>query len=131
MNTNLYLVLMYTHIITVVPCIFLGAYLFIKSKGNPHHKLVGKIYMTLMLVTAVISLCLPARVGPQFLNHFGFIHVFSVLTIQAIPTAIIAIKKGNVRKHKRKLVSLYIGAIVIAGSFTLAPGRFLHELFFN
>ncbi|MFT5306278.1 MAG: putative membrane protein, partial [Chitinophagales bacterium] len=45
--------------------------------------------------------------------------------------AIIAIKKGDVKKHKWKMVLLYFGAIVIAGGFTLMPGRFLHQLFFG
>lgn len=131
MDNSTYLILMYAHIITVVPCIFIGAYLFLRSKGTAHHKLIGKIYMTLMFTTALLSLFLPAKVGPQFLSHFGFIHLFSVLTIYSVPTSIIAIKKGNVRKHKAKLVRLYIGAIVIAGGFTLAPGRYMHELFFG
>jgi uncharacterized membrane protein len=84
-----------------------------------------------MLITASISLFMPAAVGPQFLGHFGFIHLFSLLTLYSIPTAILAIKRGNVRKHKIKLTLLYVGAIVIAGGFTFAPGRYMHELFFG
>jgi uncharacterized membrane protein len=48
-----------------------------------------------------------------------------------VPTAYLAIKKGNVKAHKRKMILLYFGAIVIAGAFTLAPGRYLNEVFFN
>lgn len=131
MSDSTYLLLMYSHIVTVVPCIFLGAYLFIRSKGTPGHRFIGKIYMSLMLITASITLFMPAAVGPQFLGHFGFIHLFSILTLYSIPTAILAIKRGNVRKHKIKLTLLYIGAIVIAGGFTFAPGRYMHELFFG
>lgn len=127
----MYLFLMYSHIVTVVPCIFLGAYLFMRSKGTAGHKLLGKLYMILMLITASISLFMPANVGPQFLGHFGFIHAFSFLTLYSIPTAVLAIKRGDVRKHKIKLVILYLGAIVIAGGFTLAPGRYMNELFFG
>ncbi|MDP5076963.1 MAG: DUF2306 domain-containing protein [Nonlabens sp.] len=131
MSNSTYLFLMYSHIVTVAPCIFLGAYLFIRSKGTPGHRFIGKIYMSLMLITASITLFMPAAVGPQFLGHFGFIHLFSILTLYSIPTAILAIKRGNVRKHKIKLTLLYIGAIVIAGGFTFAPGRYMHELFFG
>jgi uncharacterized membrane protein len=131
MSNDMYLFLMYSHIVTVVPCIFLGAYLFMRSKGTAGHKLLGKLYMILMLITASISLFMPANVGPQFLGHFGFIHAFSFLTLYSIPTAVLAIKRGDVRKHKIKLVILYLGAIVIAGGFTLAPGRYMNELFFG
>nr|WP_238566565.1 DUF2306 domain-containing protein [Nonlabens ulvanivorans] len=84
-----------------------------------------------MMITAIASLFLPALVGPQLLNHFGWIHLFSFLTLYSIPTALIAIKKGNVRKHKIKMIMLYVGAIMIAGGFTLVPGRYLHGVFFG
>ncbi len=126
-----YDILMFSHLVTVVPCIFLGAYLLLVTKGTPIHRLLGKIYMVLMLITACISLFMPALVGPQFFNHFGWIHLFSFLTLWTVPTAYTAIRKGNVKSHQRKMVLLYIGAIMIAGGFTLAPGRYLHELFFS
>ncbi|QWX85717.1 DUF2306 domain-containing protein [Cellulophaga sp. HaHaR_3_176] len=121
---------MFTHLITVTPCLFIGAYLLLFSKGTPKHRLIGKIYLSLMFFTAIVSLFIPAHVGSQFLNHFGWIHLFSLLTIYSVPTSILAIKKGNIRVHKFKMVSLYFGALIIAGGFTLAPGRYLHSVFF-
>jgi len=126
-----YDLLMYAHLTTVVPCVFLGAYVLLAKKGTSVHRFLGKIYMVLMLITAFITLFMPALVGPQFLDHFGWIHLFSFLTIYTVPTAYTAIRKGNVRAHKRKMVLLYIGAILIAGGFTFAPGRYLNELFFG
>jgi uncharacterized membrane protein len=123
--------LMYAHLITVIPCVFIGAYLLLVKKGTGIHRKLGRIYMILMLITAVITLFMPAAVGPQFLNHFGWIHLFSFLTLWTVPTAYTAIKKGNVRTHKRKMILLYFGAIIIAGGFTFAPGRYLHEVFFG
>jgi uncharacterized membrane protein len=87
--------------------------------------------MILMLITALITLFMPVAVGAQLLNHFGWIHLFSFLTLWTVPTAYTAIKRGNVKAHKRKMVLLYVGAIMIAGGFTLAPGRYLHGLFFE
>ncbi|MBT29093.1 MAG: hypothetical protein CMO01_05460 [Thalassobius sp.] len=123
--------LMYVHLVTVVPCIFIGAFLLFSKKGQAIHRNWGKVYMALMIFTAFVSLWMPARVGGNILGHFGWIHVFSLLTIYTVPTAILAIKKGDVKSHKRKMIILYVGAIVIAGGFTLAPGRYLHEVFFN
>ena len=127
----MYDILMFSHLATVVPCIILGAALIFMAKGTSWHYRLGRWYMILMLVTAVITLFMPADVGPQLFNHFGWIHLFSFLTIWTIPTAYSAIKKGNVKAHKRKMVLLYLGAIGIAGGFTLAPGRYLHEFFFG
>lgn len=122
---------MFAHLITVVPCFFIGAYLLSVKKGTKIHRKLGKVYMILMFTTAIITLFMPALVGPQFLNHFGWIHLFSFLTLYSVPTAIIAIKKGQIKRHKLKMILLYIGAIIIAGGFTFSPGRYLHHVFFG
>ena len=123
--------LMNLHLITVVPCFIIGTLLLIIKKGTPIHKGFGRVYMVLMLFTACVTLFMPADVGPQFLNHFGWIHSFSFLTIYTVPTAYLAIKKGNVKVHKRKMILLYFGAIILAGGFTFVPGRYLHNVFFG
>jgi uncharacterized membrane protein len=87
--------------------------------------------MVSMLITATVSLFMPAMVGPQVLGHFGWIHLFSFLTLWSVPTAYIAIKKGQVKKHKIKMILLYIGALMIAGGFTFVPGRYMYEVFFG
>lgn len=122
--------LMYVHLLTVVPCIFLGAYLLLAKKGGKIHRKLGMGYMVLMVITAILALFMEARVGPKWLDHFGYIHLFSILVLWTVPTALIQVKKGNIKSHQRKMVLLYLGAIVIAGGFTLAPGRYLNELFF-
>lgn len=126
-----YKTLLMMHLATVVPCIFIGAILLVVKKGTRFHIYVGRIYMILMLITVIITLIMPAEVGPTVFNHFGYIHGFSFLTLYTIPSAYFAIKKGNVKSHKRKMILLYFGAIIIAGGFTLMPGRYLHHLFFG
>lgn len=123
--------LMFAHLYTVVPCFFIGTILLLISKGTSLHKILGRIYMPLMLITAFITLFIPAQVGPQLIFHFGWIHSFSFLTLYTVPTAYLAIKKGNIKSHRRKMILLYFGAIIIAGGFTLAPGRYLYNLFFG
>jgi uncharacterized membrane protein len=129
--STLYYTLMYIHLVTVIPCVFVGAYLLLFSKGTKWHRSLGKYYMISMVITAVVSLFMPAMVGPQFLGHFGWIHLFSFLTLWSVPTAYIAIRKGQVKKHKIKMILLYIGALMIAGGFTFVPGRYMYEVFFG
>jgi uncharacterized membrane protein len=121
---------MYLHLLTVIPCFIIGTLLLLIKKGTKTHKIFGRVYMILMLFTAIVTLFMPADVGPTIFNHFGWIHSFSFLTIYTVPTAYFAIKKGNVKVHKRKMILLYFGAIIIAGGFTFVPGRYLHTLFF-
>ncbi|MGJ8745906.1 DUF2306 domain-containing protein [Polaribacter sp.] len=126
-----YINLMYLHLATVVPCFIIGTILLLIKKGTNTHKNFGRVYMILMLITAGITLFMPAEVGPRIFNHFGWIHSFSFLAIYTVPTAYLAIKKGNVKAHKRKMILLYFGAIIIAGGFTFTPGRYLYNLFFS
>ncbi len=123
--------LMFIHLATVVPCFFIGTFLLIIRKGTKIHISLGRIYMILMLFTAAVTLLMPAKVGSQIFNHFGYLHSFCLLTIYTVPTAYWAIKRGDVVSHKRKMILLYFGALVIAGGGTFFPGRYFYELFFG
>jgi len=101
------------------------------KKGSGQHKFLGRIYMVLMLFTAVVTLLMSAQVGPKLFDHFGPIHLLSVLVLYSVPSAYFAIKVGNIKKHKRAMIGLYVGGMLVAGGFTLVPGRFLGELVFG
>lgn len=126
-----YTQLAYFHLATVVPAFGIGAFQLLRRKGTPTHKFLGKVYMSLMLATALITLAMPAQVGPQFLQHFGFIHFFSLITLINIPIAYVAARRGNIRAHQAAMISLYVGGILIAGTLAFLPGRMLHEWLFG
>lgn len=125
-----YLQLSYLHLITIFPAFILGTYLLLSRKGSALHKQLGKIYMSLMLISAVITLFMTATIGPLFLGHFGYIHLFSVLVLYSVPSAYFAVRSGNIKRHKINMIALYVGGLLIAGSFTFAPGRMLHTWLF-
>ena len=126
-----YMQLTYLHLGSLVPAFVIGSYLLLNRKGTPGHKFLGKIYMGLMLFTAFITLFMEALVGPKFLNHFGFLHLLSLFVLYTVPTAYRAIRVGNIKLHKRKMVGLYVGALLVAGAFTLSPGRLIHTWLFG
>jgi uncharacterized membrane protein len=106
--------------------------LIFAKKGTQFHKTIGKVYMILMGLTGILTLFIPAQVGQRIFNHFGLLHLLSILTIYTVPKAWFAIKRGDVKTHKNSMIRLYVGGIIIAGSFAIfAPGRYLHTLFFN
>ena len=123
--------MMTLHLATVAPAAMLGTYLIFWAKGTATHRLLGKIYMILMLITALASLFIPAMVGPQFIDHFGWILMLSLLVLASVPRAYYAARKHNVVSHKFSMAGVYFGGILVAGGFTLAPGRYLNQLFFG
>jgi uncharacterized membrane protein len=122
-----YIELVYLHLATILPAFIIGTYLLLKKKGTTAHRLLGKLYMLLMLSTAMITLLMPAELGPRLLGHFGFIHLFSFLVLYSVPSAYFAIKKGDLKRHRGNMIGLYVGGLLIAGSFALLPNRLLHE----
>jgi len=126
-----YLPLAYAHLTTIVPAFAIGTYLLIRHKGTPLHRLLGKIYMVLMLVTAIITLFMSAVVGPKLLNHFGFIHIFSFLVLYSVPQAYFAARRHDIKTHRGAMIGLYVGGLLIAGTFAFMPGRLLNTWLFH
>lgn len=123
--------LAYLHLASILPAFLIGTCLLLRRKGSPFHRALGRAYLLLMLATALTTLFMPARVGPSLLGHFGFIHLFSLLTLYAVPTAWRAAQQGDIATHRGNMIGLYVGGILIAGAFALMPGRLLHGWLFG
>jgi uncharacterized membrane protein len=126
-----YLELAYIHLATVVPAFFIGTYLLVRRKGTHRHRMLGRIYLSLMATTAVITLFMSAQLGPKFFGHFGYIHLLSLLVLVTVPTAYVAARTHNVSLHRRNMLGLYFGGLILAGGFAFAPGRLLHGWLFG
>jgi uncharacterized membrane protein len=59
------------------------------------------------------------------------IHLLSILTLTMLPLAIWFAHRHNVRAHKSTMIGIFSGALVIAGLFTLAPGRIIYTVVFG
>jgi uncharacterized membrane protein len=126
-----YLQLAYLHLATVLPAFLIGSFLLFRRKGTPNHRALGHVYMALMLATATVALFMPAMIGPTILHHFGFIHLLCALTIYAVAEAYFAVRRGDIKTHRRAMVRPYVGALLIAGAFTLTPVRLLNDWLFG
>lgn len=123
--------LTFIHLSTIAPAFFIGTYIMFTKKGTSQHRLLDRIYMVLMLFTALVTLFMSAQAGPVLFNHFGVIHLLSALVLYTVPSAYFAIKAGDVKAHQSAMVGLYTGGMLVAGGFTLAPGRLIGNLVFG
>ena len=121
----------YLHLASILPAFAIGTFMLFKHKGSPLHKIIGRIYLLLMLMTGFTTLFMSAKVGPSFFGHFGFIHLFSLLIFYSVPAAYFAARRGNIKAHSMNMVGLYVGGILISGAFVFVPGRMLHEFLFQ
>ena len=120
----------YIHLTIIIAAFFLGTVLMLMRKGSPLHKMLGRSYLVLMLATGCITLLMSAKVGPTLLGHFGFIHLLSLYTLYLAPSAYVAARRGNISSHKMHMIGLYVGGILVAGTFAFMPGRMLHGFLF-
>lgn len=116
------------HVTSAVFALLLGATLLIGRKGTGPHRLLGRIWIVMMVITALSSFFI------QSLSlYFGFspIHILSVFTLIGSWQAVAAARAGRIAEHRRHVGNLYSFALLTAGAFTLLPGRLMHKLLFG
>lgn len=119
--------LVFFHLLTALAALIVGGLVLARRKGTGSHKALGWTWVTLMGSTAIAS---------AFIRDYGMpnlagitpIHAFTVLTVVKLPVGIWHIRHGNVQAHRSAMRGLHLGACVLAGVFTLLPGRFLGTL---
>lgn len=117
------------HVATVIPAAIVGAYLLAsRNKGTPTHRLLGRIWLVLMVLTSVCSFFIHEL---NVWAGFSPIHLLSVLTIAGCFQAYRMARRGRIKSHQRVVQQVYFGGIIIAGGFTLLPGRIMYRVVFD
>lgn len=116
------------HVAAVLPAAVIGAYLLWAGKGTPVHRLLGKAWLGLMLITALSSFFIHEI---NLFRGFSPIHLLSVYVLVGCYLAYRSARAHRIVAHKRQVLGLYLGGIVGAGLFTLLPGRIMNELVFT
>ena len=116
------------HAFAAMAAFVLGVVQFAAPKGTLPHRTVGWIWVALMTVVAASSFWIHQirLVGP-----FSPIHLLSVFTLVMLPLAVWRAHTHRVVDHRWMMISIFTGALVIAGLFTLLPGRIMHHVIFG
>lgn len=112
------------HLATVIPAVPLGAYVLWRKKGDATHRLLGKLWVMLMVVTAIASFWIGEPGTGISGTGLSFIHIFSILVLVSVPLGIWSIRIGDVVGHQKAMQGMYIG-LIVAGLFSFIPGRIL------
>ena len=119
--------LVFFHLITAFAALILGSALLLRRKGSTSHRWLGWLWVVLMGSTALATAFIRDYRLPN-LAGFTPIHVFTLLVAVGLPRAIWFVKRGNIAGHRKQMKSIFVGGSVLAGIFTLLPGRFLGNL---
>ncbi len=91
------------------------------------HRAFGYAWVTLMLAAAVSALFIRDFRLPN-INGYTAIHLLIPVVFGLLVLAFWFLARGNIRGHRKTMQGLYIGACLVAGSFTLLPERYLGKL---
>jgi len=91
------------------------------------HRAFGYAWVTLMLVAAVSAIFIRDYRLPN-IEGFTPIHLLIPVTLGTLFAAFWFLLRGNINGHRKSMQRLYIGACLVAGAFTLLPGRYLGQL---
>ena len=132
--------IIYVHAFFALAAVPVGLYIFFKKKGTNQHRFIGRVWVSFLLIVSVTALFITSPMTDTIFNprFYSWIHLLIPYTIGALIYSIYSIrqcKKTRLEKHKnahmRSMIGLYFGALVVAGAFTLMPGRIFHEILFG
>jgi uncharacterized membrane protein len=113
------------HIAAASLALIIGVVLLAGIKGNRLHRTLGWTWAVAMATVAISSIFIREING----GAFSFIHLFTGWTIIILPMALYAARRHEVAAHRGRMTGLFVGALLIAGMFTLVPGRLLWRVF--
>lgn len=114
------------HVLGAVTAFVVGIILLRGVKGSGLHRKLGYTWVAAMGLTAFSSFFITGLNG----HNYSLIHGISAWTVIALPMAVAAARRRDIRKHAKGMTGAFVGGLLIAGLFTFLPGRMLWSIFF-
>jgi uncharacterized membrane protein len=116
------------HAFAAMAAFVLGVVQFAAPKGTLPHRTIGWIWVCLMTSVAVSSFWIHKI---RLIGPWSPIHLLSIFALVTVPLAVWKARHHEVAAHRRIMIMIFSGALVIAGLFTLLPGRIMHAVVFG
>jgi uncharacterized membrane protein len=116
------------HAFAAMTAFALGLLQLAAPKGTLPHRTLGWIWVTLMLVVSVSAFFVHQI---RLWGEWSPIHLLAIFTLIMLPIGVLAAHRHNVDRHRYTMMGLFVVALVIAGLFTLVPGRIMHAVVFG
>ncbi len=116
------------HALAAVAAFALGVVQLAAPKGTLPHRTVGWIWVAFMVAVAVSAFFIHEL---RIWGPWSPIHLLAISTLATLPGAIRHARRHKVESHRRAMMALFLGALLIAGAFTFLPGRIMHAVVFG
>lgn len=91
------------------------------------HRAAGYAWVTCMVIASVSALFISGS-GLPHMAGLSPIHILIPMTLASLFVAFRALARGDIATHQKTMIGTYVGACMVAGAFTVLPGRFLGRL---
>lgn len=118
------------HAFAAMAALLLGIIQFIAPKGTLPHRTLGWVWVMLMVIISMSSFWIHGN-SWRLWRNWSPIHLLSIFTPLMLLLGVAYARTHNVRGHRITMISIFIGALVIAGAFTFVPGRIMHRVVFG
>ena len=116
------------HAFSAMAAFALGVVQLSAPKGTLPHRTLGWTWVTLMIVVCISAFFIHEL---RVWGEWSPIHLLAVFTLVMVPIAVLAARRHDVPKHRRAMLGIFTGALLIAGLFTFYPGRIMYEVLFG
>jgi uncharacterized membrane protein len=116
------------HAFAAMAAFVLGVVQIGAPKGTIPHRTIGWVWVALMLAVSISAFWIHTI---RLWGPWSPIHLLAIFTLVMLPVALLHARRHRVRQHRIAMLSLFFGGLVIAGLFTLFPGRIMHAVMFG
>lgn len=116
------------HAIAALAAFALGLVQIVAPKGTVPHRLLGWLWVAIMAFVALSSFFVHEI---RLWGPWSPIHLLSIGTLFGLAAGVYAARRHAVRSHRNAMIGIFVGGLVIAGGFTLLPGRIMHAVVFG
>ncbi|MEP3047407.1 MAG: DUF2306 domain-containing protein [Roseibium sp.] len=117
-----------SHALAAILAFFLGLAQFVAPKGTLPHKTLGYTWSALMFWVATSSFFI---YDIRMWGPFSPIHILSLFVMYGLVSGIREARRKDVKEHRKTMVLLFSGALLIAGVLAFMPGRLMHKVIFG
>jgi len=116
------------HAVSAMAAFALGIVQLAAPKGTLPHRTVGWIWVALMAIVCVTAFWIHEI---RMWGPWSPIHLLAIFTLVMLPLAVVHARRHRVDGHRRAMIGIFTGALLVAGAFTFYPGRIMHAVVFG
>lgn len=113
------------HAFAAMAAFVLALVQFSAPKGTLPHRTLGWIWVALMTIVGMSAFFIHEI---RLWGPWSPIHLLAIYSLAGLIFAVRAARRHNVSGHKKHMIGIFVGGLLVAGAFTFLPGRIMNSV---